>query len=212
MKLLEQTEIKLEWFDLNKLHPHPYPQHKRSKGLHLTDILRKIAIRNNMLTEEDRTDEAPLRVFLGMCWEAGCVRLYPDMKWQPGEVSRDGVAGSPDGESTLTLASGHDQAGGGDIYRELAVEEFKYTAKSIRKKGGKPDELKDIGGEWLWMMQVKGYLAMHPSRPTLARLHVCWARGNYQWPMEERYVRYLIRFTQEEIEGCWAMVKKNRYK
>ena len=210
MKLLEQTEIKLEWFDLNKLHPHPYPQHKRSKGLHLTDVLRKIAIKNGILTEEDRTDEAPLRVFLGMAWEQMCVRLYPEMRWQPGEVSRDGVAGSPDGYSPLTINSTSPHI---PQTREDCIDEFKYTAKSIRKKGGQPDELKDIGGEWLWMMQIKGYLAAHPAHPTLARLHVCWARGNYTYPyMTERYVRYLIRFTTEEIEGCWEMVKKNRYK
>jgi hypothetical protein len=206
MQLLEQTEIKLEWFDLNKLHEHPYPKHKRSKGLHLSDILRKIAIKNNVLKDEDRADEVPLRVFIGMAWEQACVRLYPEIRWQPEELTRDGVAGSPDGFSYNIL---HGTALLGD---EGIIEEFKFTAKSLRKKGSTPDDLKDIRDEWLWMQQVMGYCNMHPGRLTLARLHVCWECGNYVYPLQERYIRYLIRFEPRELEGNWKMVVKNRYK
>lgn len=197
MEILEQTEIVLEWPDTNKLCVHPYPTHKRSKGIHLSDILRKIAISTGQLRDEDRDDEMPLRVFLGICWEMGCVRLYPDVIWQPGEIKRSGIIGSPDGYGTYN--------------DELTIEEWKFTAKSLRQKGADKDTCKDIGQEWLWMMQVKGYCWLHPDQPRLVRLHVCWVCGNYVYPLTEKYIRYLIRFTDNEVEGVGQMITKNKF-
>lgn len=200
MRVLEQTEITLSWLDADKLHPHPYPTHKRSAGVHLTDILRYIAIQTNQLTDADRDDEMPLRVFLGMAWEQMAARLYPEMIWQPMELERDGIAGSMDGLSLLEPS--------GEL--EQVVEEFKYTAKSMRVPGGKADQHKDIRTEVLWMWQVMGYLAMLPGEPTLARLHVCWSRGAYVYPLRESYIRYLIRFERAEIENTWRMVLNHK--
>lgn len=199
MKILEQEEIKLDWVDLNKLVYHPFPDQHRTKGIHVTDILRKIAIDTKQLTLRDLDDEfAPIRVFLGVCWEMGCVRLYKDIEWQPGEVVRDGIIGSPDGVSV--------------IKGELCIEEFKYTNKSIRVPGGDKNSLRDIVKEWLWRNQILAYMALHPDQPRLARWHVCWAMGNYTFPYEERYVRYLVRAEDREVEGCWAMLKKWKLK
>lgn len=201
MQVLEQTEIKLEWKDSLRLYEHPYPTYKRSKGIHVTDVLRYIAIKTNLLTDEDRNDDMPLRVFLGMAWEQMCVRLYDpnEIKWQPGELERDGIMGSPDGFSM----DWHPTI---DIPTDMCIEEFKYTAKSLRKKGGEPDQLKDITREWLWMNQVMAYCNM--AGLNMARLHVCWACGNYVYPLTERYVRYLIRFEPRELEGNWKMITK----
>lgn len=206
MELLEQTEIQLEWPDANKLCVHPYPTHKRSLGIHLSDILRKIAVSTGQLRDEDREDEMPIRVFLGMCWEQMAARLYSDMVWQPGEVKRDGIAGSPDGFTTQHCTMNPFST------EEWIIDEFKYTAKSLRVKGGGPDDLKDIRGEWLWMHQGMGYCNMHPDRPNKVRYHVCWAMGNYTFPIKERYVRYLVQFSKNELEGNWKMVVKNKFK
>lgn len=211
MDILEQTEIQLEWPDTNKLCVHPYPTHKRSGGIHLSDILRKIAVSTGQLKDEDRDDEMPIRVFLGLAWEQMAARLYPNMIWQPSEVKRDGIAGSPDG---YTYKGGLIEEPDGTRHQdgELIIDEFKYTGKSLRVKGGTPDQLKDIRGEWLWMHQGMGYCNMHEYRPDKVRYHVCWAMGNYTFPIKERYIRYLIQFSPNELEGNWKMVVKNKFK
>jgi len=202
VKVVEQVEVGIDWTDANLLHEHPYPTHKRSAGLHLTDILRQIAIQTGMLTDEEQADLMPLRMFLGMAWEQMCVRLYPEIWWQPGEVERDGVVGSPDGYS-CTFQTDDDNEG--------VIEEWKYTAKSMRIKGGSAGSHKDVTTETLWMWQVMGYCAMHPCRPTLARMHVCWTNGDYTYPLTPRYIRYLVRLEESEIENVWKMVVSNRH-
>lgn len=200
MKVIERVEIKTEFADTARLHEHPYPTHTRSTGtIHLTDILRKIAIQTGILDDEEQADEMPLRMFLGMAWEQMCVRLYPNIWWQPGEVERDGVVGSPDGYS-IDPTRGY----------ETVIEEFKYTSKSLRVKGGSAGSMKDITKETLWVWQVGSYLAMHPDRPTLVRFHICWANGSYDYPLHPVYIRYLIRFTDDEVNNIWRMVVANK--
>lgn len=217
MDILGQTEIRLDWDDIRSLHTHPEPVYSRSKGIHLSDILRKIAVETNQLTDEDRADEMPLRVFLGLAWEAMCVRLYPEITWQPGELCRDRVYGTPDGLTTnpTTLAI----LEGKNLKAQLfygVVEEFKFTYKSCREKGGPPDSMRDIRVDWMWIHQMMGYINMYRANGynsmNLARLHVCYANGNYVHPYCERYIRYLIRFSERELEGNWKMVKKYKLK
>jgi len=211
MQILEQVEVKLNWEDFNSLIEHPYPKHVRSKGIHVSDILRKIAIKTGVLTETEVAEEfAPLRVFLGIAWEAACVRLYDDIRWQPGELKRDGIAGSPDGES-LWCDDEPDPEDGYNKSGEIVIDEFKYTAKSCRIPGSGPDTIRDITQDWLWRNQVLAYMAMHPSKPTLVRWHICYANGNYKFPMTERYIKYLCRASTAEIENCWSMIKRNKF-
>jgi hypothetical protein len=211
MQILEQIEVKLNWTDFNSLHVHPYPTHKRSNGIHVSDILRKVAIKTQVLKVSEIEEEfAPLRVFLGLAWEQQCVRLYKDIAWQPGELHRDGIAGSPDGESQYYHNDTYEEDGSDDV-PETLIEEFKYTAKSCRIPGSGPDTVRDITQDWLWRNQVLAYMAMHPVKPTLVRWHICFCNGNYTYPMTEKYIRYLVRATQQEIDNCWAMIKKNKY-
>jgi hypothetical protein len=208
MQILEQVEIKIDWPDINNLHNHPMIVNKRSKGLHVTDILRKIAIKNKILIERDIEEEfAPIRVLLGMGFEYICVKLYKDIIWQPGELTKDGIIGSPDGYSRINSAII------GAVKNEFVLDEFKFTAKSLREKGGDKDSIRDITKDWLWRNQVLCYLAMHPDKPSLVRWHICYARGNYDWAdiLMERYVRYLVRFSEAEILGAWNMIKKYKY-
>lgn len=214
MEILEQTEIKLDWEDLKNLRIHPEPVYSRTVSLHLSDILRKIAIETGQLTDEDRADEMPLRVFLGLAWEAWCVRLYPEVNWQPGELCRDKVYGTPDG---LTIQGAIEEEPDGfrhHVEGNVMLEEYKFTHKSCREKGGPPDSHRDIRGDWMWMHQLMGYINMYRANGyegmNLARLHVCYANGNYTYPLQERYIRYLIRFSDRELEGNWEMVMKYR--
>lgn len=206
MKILEVKEIKLEWRDIDARVNHPLPTQIRSTHLpHVTGILQHIAIQTGQLSDEDRADEMPLRVAVGMGWEWFAAGLYPDMQWQPGELERDGVVGSPDGFSLINLP-------GSPLIGPVVpiVEEFKYTAKSMRVKGGKPDQLKDIRREWMWMAQAQSYCIMHPAEIKHVRFHVNWSCGSYVYPLQERYMRYLIEFSEEELRANWSMILSHR--
>jgi hypothetical protein len=218
MRLLDATEIKLERLDLSQLQPHswrPYEIPPDTTGV--TTILRKIALTLGTLKlhPEDATEPTlmPWRMLMGMGWEAMCAQLYRDLVWQPKVLSCSGISGHPDGYRFIS----NEQLG---LDEAMAVAEFKYTAKSVREKGARADQLKDVRGEWMWTNQVMCYLAMaqktlpyyriNPDARLLGEFHIMWAMGAYEkYTLDERYMRYLVEFEQEEVDRAWAMIKNN---
>lgn len=210
--LLEQTEVHLEWTDIAKRVRHPAPPtHVRAPGTHLSGILRAIAIESGILKvyapqNVDSTqrggsaadldeDIMPLRMIMGMAVEEYFAGFYPDMQWQPGELERDGIFGNPDGITLNPLLNG-----GGSVM----VDEFKATWKSEFTYGGK-----QFLSNWMWMRQGMGYCAMLGTR--WVRFHIVWMNGDYR-PPQPRYYRYLVEFTQKEIDNAWNLNLRNKHK
>jgi len=191
MKLIDQVEVKLEFADMERLMTQrkPLERQERSEGVHVSHVLRYLAKKFNMYSTEDESDEMPLRMMLGLAFEEYASRLYPNLWWQQGEYERDGIYGNPDG-----------------IDEYGYIHEFKYSGKSIRVKGGTSEQWRDIRSEWLWMHQAMAYLNMMQADTNVAVFHICWKYGAYNWPMIERYFRYLVEFTEEELEGNWKMI------
>jgi len=205
MRILEQVEVGLQWSDIESMTYHERVEHKRTKGVHMSDVLRYIAIKSKMYSEEDRADDMPLRVMLGMGFEEQAVRLYKGIWWQPGEfVLDDGVGvpvyGSPDGIE--------------EIRDEWLLHEFKYSGKSMRVKGGKAGEHVDVRTLWLYMQQIMSYINMLRLDKGLESnkgvLHVCWKYGDYSYPLTERYFRYTIEFEEKELDGNLAMLQAHK--
>lgn len=197
-KILDITEIKLDWSDLNVRVEHVREQHKRSKGVHVSGVLKYVAQEMKILKPraEDEIDEMPMVVAAGFAMEGLLSGLYPHMMWQPGEVKRQGIVGSPDGVSMLSITEGRGIA-------DTVIEEFKLTYKSLRTRVGDA-----ILNEWLWMEQMKAYCNMYVDRPVHARLHVWFACGDYQYPLKPRYMRYLIEFGRQELANNWSLLQK----
>lgn len=206
MKILDIVEIKIQAVDFSVMVQHPWKKHETDHNCSgVTKLLRSIAVQSGKMTVQDEQDELPLRLLVGMGMEAILAQLYPDMTWQPGRLSFEGIEGHPDGLSTLTHPSIADPF--------YCNEEFKYTAKSIREKGKKADELKDVRAEWMWQRQQMSYCKLWSEELSVpvrhSRLHVVWAMNAYEkYTLDERYMRYLIEYSDEEIEGNWAMLKK----
>lgn len=205
-EVLEQTEIGLEWMDLQKLTRHTRPVHVRSKGCHLSGVIKVVAVKRGLITDEDQIDDMPTVVLLGVAWEDAAVQLYPRLIWQPGELELDGIKMSPDGEDFVTYTESLPMETGSVLLVERVTyvdipttEEFKLTYKSNRNR-------QDIRAEAMWMMQIMGYLKA--AGRTHARLHVLWACDNYVMPFRPKYIRYLIRFTQDELDQNWKMMLK----
>lgn len=208
MKIIEQTEVSIEWSDINKRIRHPLPLiHERAPGVHLSGVLRYVAVKTEMLTQfEVDAEIMPMRMALGMAWEDWVVGLYPKMEWQPGEMERDGVFGNCDGRSFETIPKRK-------IKREPIIDEFKLTWKSCRMPGSKKSH-KDITKEWMWQHQIMGYCAMDELEPRYGRLHVCYINGSYDYFKggAPRYFRYLMEYSEQEIEANWKMVTKYKDK
>jgi hypothetical protein len=202
-QLLEEKQIHIEWGDIDRLATKTRRSvAARSSGVHLSGVIKYVMTTAGLLTPEDATDLMPLRMCVGMAFEQWVVQLYPDLVWQPGEVSRDGIYGSPDGVSALRKGMVIHK-GEGYLDSEVMLEEFKATWKSRLDKGdtrGVRPPAKEITQQKIWMMQLAGYC--HMMGLTLARLHVLWINGDYRNSGPE-YFTYMIQFTRSELERMW---------
>ena len=189
----------------------------RTSGIHLSGILRKMALEAGKLPAEYANSNAgelirttPVesagdssalcRMAFGMAWEqwivAHVARSWPGFIHQPGEFERDDIRGTPDGVS--------DEPDG-----TPAIHEFKFTYKSMSAN-------KPIEGEWLWLAQVVGYAALVSATLccpcTRAYLHVAYAMGDYSRGPNSgpKYKVYQIDMSVEEVERAWGEYVKNK--
>jgi hypothetical protein len=205
-KLIHQTTVNIEWTDINKRirHPAPVREHDRTPGWHLSGVLKYIAIECNMLelkqVSAEDVDVFPLRMVLGMAFEEFIVGFYPDMVWQPGELCRDDVWGTPDGIT-------YEDSG-------AILHEFKHTHKSYRKHvevgGGN-----SIVDQWMWMQQGSGYINQLREGGldvNQAWFHICYVNGRYEYHKggHPTYIKYLVEYSEEELERNWNMVLQYR--
>jgi hypothetical protein len=206
---VDAQHVKISLQDINGWDvPRPAVRQARSAGLHVSEIIRDVAIRGGLLKVEkvrvgkrvetwveDELDGSLL--VLGLAWEAWMAGLRKDMVWQPAEQQVDGVYMNLDG---LTVDSG-----AADNGAAVVVEEFKATRKSSEVKG----EARNVAGEWMWIAQIKSYC--RAVQTTRARLHVLYVNGNYRFSEEggkPTYMRYELEFTEQELEDSWAVLMR----
>jgi len=212
MRVISVVEEKMEWEDVDKVvakHVEPTP---RSTGIHLSGILRALQIEAGLLKvredgkwvgdTEDDDEVFPLRMAMGMAWEAWVAARYDSMIWQPGEIETDGIFGTPDGLTHLQDVPEIEMTEAEEREGQILVEEFKLTWMSYRER------IQDVT-KWIW--QGMGYCKMW--RTTYCRFNILYVNGNYKnRPFTPMYMRYLVEFTPLEIERFWKMVVKNKSK
>lgn len=170
----------------------------RSKGIHLSGVLRSIAIEGGYLKEDDEelddliestwTEQAGedgrlVRVAIGLAWEDWLYRqpAYSHVIYHPGEVYKDGIAGSPDGI--------------GMKGEKVWLEECKSTYKSMRRP---------VEEAWLWLEQCRGYCVMLGF--TEAVLRVLYMRGDYRKMGPAIFRSYEVTFEEEELKRSWDRI------
>lgn len=195
MTILEELEIRLEFSDMARRSPLPrlatpdgfIEQLPRSAGVHMSGILKPLAIAAKQLKPmEQLEEEYPLMWALGVAWEEFVASLYPGMDWQPGELVVDGIAMNADGLNWL------------DKWDAACVEEMKSTYRSSTFP------FKD---EWTKLVQGKAYC--YGYGPRIVRWHSCHLRGDYK-SFGPSYVRRTIQFTDKEVEQTWNMLVANK--
>lgn len=183
---------------------------KRSNGIHLSAVLRHIALKWGVLDKQyahtsslseliSSTNPVAagrvgsiVKAALGFAWESWIAQQVDRLQYQPGEVVWDGIIGTPDG---LELAGG-----------KVIIHEFKLTWKT----SATPITEEKL---WLWQIMALCYmLGMELGEPvTDAVIHPVYLAGNYRDQRDPVYLPMVLEFEQRELEINWRMIMDNKY-
>jgi hypothetical protein len=190
----------------------PHGGKPRSRGVHVSQIIRNIAIETGILDidedpsfgDEDQEQwwnnlgsENQLRIAMGLAWEAWYIPQLGHVTDHPGEMKLKGIYMTHDGESLDTVIS---ETGEGETM-VLAVHEIKLTYKSVNTVQG-------LSTQWMWLTQTKAYAKGLGT--TRAYVHVLFVCGDYSWPIRPVLKVWRIDYTQEEINESWRLIQSYR--
>lgn len=184
----------------------PESRTPRSKGIHVSAIIRSIATETGILKPEwaeelSLTDvrtitdpTAILRINMGLAWEEYYIptHLGPlGVVDHPGEMHVDGIYLTHDGESLDVIIT--------EIFKGavVMVHEVKCTWKST-------NTVKDMMNETLYLMQIKAYCKAAGTR--FAKIHIYFVCGDYKYPIKPQLKCWLLEFTSEEIDDNWSLL------
>lgn len=188
----------------------------RSPGVHVSRVLKAIAVETKVLKEEWITDDlglvevgdqeawwesldpaSQLRMSIGLAWEEWFLPQLEGVVKHPGEMCVDGIYMTHDGESLDILVSECDTAVGGTDRYTIALHEVKATYKSTKTVG-------DLRTQWLWLSQTKAYCKGLGT--TVAYLYVLFLCGDYKYPLRPQLRCWKITYTQAEIDDNWDLI------
>lgn len=160
---------------------------ERSKGLHLSDIIKQMAFEREPerfpKTPDGKPDPmAMMRFEVGFTWEQVLERALHDRTpnlHRPGEFTLDGIIMSPDAL---------DPDG-------WVLEEWKATWSSTKH------DLQDRF--WYWFKQIMAYA--RALKTNVAILRVLYINGDYK-PMLPQIKCFRLTFTDRELEENWQEI------
>ena len=184
----------------------PESKTPRSKGIHVSAIIRSLATETGILKPEWAEDlsltdvrtitdpTAILRISLGLAWEDYYIptHLGPlGVVDHPGEMHVDGVYLTHDGESLDVIITQRKKQ------TVVMIHEIKCTWKSLNTVGDMTDQV-------LYLMQIKAYCKAAGTR--FAKIHIYFVCGDYSYPIKPLLKCWLLEFTQEEIDFNWQLL------
>lgn len=168
--------------------PDLMPMQNRSPGMHISEIIGDLCVQlryhDPRPAGEDFPDHVKLRMALGNALEHAIIHRYelddPGRYVQPGEMSLDGLFGTPDLLDTETFT----------------VHEIKCTWLSANH---------DIDSKKLWKywVQVKAYCRMMET--LRGDLQIAYVNGDYS-DMSPMFRQWGATFTKRELEDNWNML------
>lgn len=201
-------------------------QSARSEGVHVSSIIRCIALEMGILKTEwieeltlvetsqadwwESLDEVSrLRIAVGLAWEQWYLpqlQTYEGIADHPGEICLEGIYMTPDGEDVVFV---YTESFNGHVLR---IHEVKFTYKSIKtvcgeqaEDGSYPDAMKS---QWMWVSQGQAYCKGRNTRFHVQ--HVFFACGDYTFPIRPKLLRIPLEYTQEEVDTNWSLLRDYR--
>jgi hypothetical protein len=167
------------------------PQIPRSRGVHVQAINKSLGIAAGKLSSDEDDDFPfvrfsdivyPLMPALGVAWEELRASHYSESElvWQPYELERDGIFGTPDGL----------------LFDPERLWECKQTTKKVQS----------LSGMWMYLKQGLSYCAM--SGLNVVQYDVCFVLGDYSRPYQPQATETIVEFEEREIEAWWQIVRK----
>ncbi len=190
MKILLERPIVVTPEQMSNRTRRDWPSVPRSPGVHVQAVNKALGVAAGKLSDGDAGDFPfvrfsdtvyPLMPALGVAWEELRASMYAEheLVWQPYELERDGIYGTPDGL----------------MFDPERIWECKQTTKRVQS----------IATCWMYLKQALSYCAM--SGLKVVQFDVCWVLGDYSRPYQPQGTETLIEFTEQEIETWWKIVK-----
>lgn len=180
----------------------------RTPGLHLSSIIRAMAIQGGLLKDSEVeelgladvrtiTDRvAVIRICMGLAWEQW---YLPQLKKQgvishPGELYLDGIYMTPDAESVSYVVS-QKFIGYANI-----IHECKLTYKSTNTVR----MMAEVKKNWMWLTQLRAYCRAAGTR--FGWMHVLFVCGDYLFPIQPQIWLFKIEFETHELDENWDLI------
>lgn len=168
--------------------PDLCPMLNRSPGIHVSHVINDLCVELGHYNPDEWRHEGPdryTRMGLGSALEHAIIeryhRTYPGRFEVLGELTRDGLTGTPD---LIDLS-------------DATIHEMKLTWMSSKH---------DVKSQkfWKYWRQLQAYCAMLGT--TRGVLHVCFVNGNYGSDRNPLYRVWECEWTEEQIESNWRML------
>lgn len=197
----------------------PFPSGlPRSEGVHLSGLLRSMAVEYGFLDKQWAEDlklvevagsgeawwaaldeDSRIRMSIGLAWESWYLPQLPNVLHQPGEMCVEGIYMTHDGQSLDVVMTEKRRK------HILAIHEVKTTSKSI-------NTVADLNifnhKNWMWLTQTACYC--FAAQTVMAYLHILYLYGDYSRPLRPKLHVWKLEFTDEELENIWARVRDYR--
>lgn len=159
--------------------------HKRSPGLHLTEVIDDLMQTSGIAKKYDNQWDFRTTITAGFVFEEALKLLLRDagIIFHLGEFEHDGIYCTPDGVK---------------LNGELLLVEIKWTWRSSKL---------DPADEFRWLAQIKGYCKVLGLGK--ANLKVYHVNGDYSYKTGPEYRSYLLEFQPHEIEENWTMLRNH---
>lgn len=191
MKILSERPIVITPEQMSNRTRRDWPSVPRSPGVHVQAVNKALGIAAGKLSDDDADDFPfirfsdtvyPLMPALGVAWEELRASMYPEheLVWQPYELERDGIYGTPDGL----------------MFDPERIWECKQTTK----------KLQSIRGMYMYQKQGLSYCAM--SGLCVVQYDICFVLGDYTRPYQPQATETVVEFSEQEIETWWKNILK----
>lgn len=196
MKVLSEKRLIITPHMMNTRTPLVKFDQPRSNGLHISAILKLLAEAAGELKtgpspfDPITPENYPLLLVNGVIWEecraSQLTYQHGDnFCWQPFELCRDGIYGTPDGIIYNDWCDGPDMSW-----------ECKFTTKKAQS----------IKEHWMYLRQSMCYAAM--GLPRIVQYDVQYMLGDYSRPYQPFAVQSIVEFSESEIEAWWKIMLK----